>query len=74
MTLQERSGTVRLRLVGVYAFLAVFNIGAWLAALWLFDDRPALLGVAALIYGLGLHHAVDADHIAAIDNVTRKLL
>jgi high-affinity nickel-transport protein len=25
-------------------------------------------------YGLGLRHAVDADHIAAIDNVTRKLM
>ena len=27
-----------------------------------------------LAYGLGLRHAVDADHIAAIDNVTRKLM
>jgi high-affinity nickel-transport protein len=27
-----------------------------------------------VIYGLGLRHAVDADHIAAIDNVTRKLM
>jgi high-affinity nickel-transport protein len=32
------------------------------------------MGVALLIYGLGLRHAVDADHIAAIDNVTRKLI
>jgi high-affinity nickel-transport protein len=30
--------------------------------------------VALVIYGLGLRHAVDADHIAAIDNVTRKLM
>ena len=28
----------------------------------------------ALAYGFGLRHAVDADHIAAIDNVTRKLM
>ncbi|CAB3809991.1 High-affinity nickel transport protein [Paraburkholderia fynbosensis] len=27
-----------------------------------------------LAYGFGLRHAVDADHIAAIDNVTRKLM
>jgi high-affinity nickel-transport protein len=27
-----------------------------------------------LAYGLGLRHAIDADHIAAIDNVTRKLM
>jgi len=33
-----------------------------------------LLGTALLAYGLGLRHAVDADHIAAIDNVTRKLM
>jgi high-affinity nickel-transport protein len=33
-----------------------------------------LLGSALLAYGFGLRHAVDADHIAAIDSVTRKLL
>jgi high-affinity nickel-transport protein len=33
-----------------------------------------MLGVALVVYGLGLRHAVDADHIAAIDNVTRKLM
>ena len=36
--------------------------------------HPALLGTALLAYGFGLRHAVDADHIAAIDNVTRKLM
>ncbi|KAF7721642.1 hypothetical protein EC973_004340 [Apophysomyces ossiformis] len=33
-----------------------------------------MLGTGALAYTLGLRHAVDADHISAIDNVTRKLL
>jgi high-affinity nickel-transport protein len=33
-----------------------------------------LLGTAFLAYSFGLSHAVDADHIAAIDNVTRKLM
>jgi high-affinity nickel-transport protein len=28
----------------------------------------------AMVYGLGLRHAVDPDHIAAIDNATRKLM
>ena len=32
------------------------------------------LGTALLAYTFGLRHAVDADHIAAIDNVTRKLM
>jgi high-affinity nickel-transport protein len=39
-----------------------------------FAGHPALLGTAFLAYSLGLRHAVDADHIAAIDNVTRKLM
>lgn len=64
----------RRNLAFVYAVLAMLNIGGWAWALALFHDRPALLGVAVLVYGLGLRHAVDADHIAAIDNVTRKLL
>jgi high-affinity nickel-transport protein len=33
-----------------------------------------LLGTSFLAYSFGLRHAVDADHIAAIDNVTRKLM
>ena len=32
-----------------------------------------LLGIGAMAYFFGLRHAFDADHIAAIDNVTRKL-
>ena len=33
-----------------------------------------LLGTAVAAYTLGLRHAFDADHIAAIDNTTRKLM
>lgn len=32
------------------------------------------MGMAILAYSFGLRHAVDADHIVAIDNVTRKLM
>jgi high-affinity nickel-transport protein len=32
------------------------------------------LGVGITAYTLGLRHAFDADHIAAIDNTTRKLM
>jgi high-affinity nickel-transport protein len=39
-----------------------------------FWSRPLLLATAFIAYGFGLRHAVDADHIAAIDNVTRKLM
>src|SRR5215472_7865416 len=61
-------------LPGIYALLAAVNALAWGWALVEFAGRPALLGTALLAYALGLRHAVDADHIAAIDNVVRKLM
>ena len=39
-----------------------------------FTGDAVLLGTAFLAYVFGLRHAVDADHIAAIDNATRKLI
>ena len=57
-----------------YALLICANIAAWVCALIAFRDYPVLLGMAFLAYTLGLRHAMDADHIAAIDNVTRKLM
>ncbi len=62
------------RLVALYGVLAAANGAAWTWAVLLFWDQPLLLGTAAIAYGFGLRHAVDADHIAAIDNVTRKLM
>lgn len=37
-------------------------------------DHPAFWSMGLLAYTLGLRHAFDADHIAAIDNTVRKLL
>jgi high-affinity nickel-transport protein len=65
---------LRARIIGIYGLLAVINLGAWLWALLAFRHAPVLLGTAFLAYSFGLRHAVDADHIAAIDNVTRKLM
>src|SRR5271156_1375629 len=61
-------------MLGIYGVLAVFNGVAWLWAILAFRHFPVLLGTAFLAYSFGLRHAVDADHIAAIDNVTRKLM
>ncbi|HVA57083.1 MAG: HoxN/HupN/NixA family nickel/cobalt transporter [Gemmatimonadaceae bacterium] len=69
-----RASDVRARVVGLYALLLAANLGAWAWALVAFRHYPLLLGTALLAYGLGLRHAIDADHIAAIDNVTRKLM
>src|SRR5471030_2491575 len=69
------SGTkVRGKLFGIYGVLIAINVLAWVWALVAFRHHPVLLGTALLAYGFGLRHAVDADHIAAIDNVTRKLM
>jgi high-affinity nickel-transport protein len=57
-----------------YVLLVAANAAAWLWALVAFAERPALLGTAFLAYIFGLRHAFDADHIAAIDNVVRKLM
>ena len=66
--------TARAKVIALYAVLIASNAAAWLWALIEFRDRPLLLGTAFLAYSFGLRHAFDADHIAAIDNVTRKLM
>jgi len=69
----EKAGAKR-RIACIYAFLVAANLAAWAWAIVAFHDYPVLLGTAALAYSFGLRHAFDADHIAAIDNVTRKLM
>ena len=69
-----RADGLRQRVIGIYTVLAIFNVGAWIWAFMAFHGHPLLLGTGLLAYGFGLRHAVDADHIAAIDNVTRKLM
>ncbi len=60
--------------IALYVGLIAVNLAVWAWALATFHDNPVLLGTAFLAYSFGLRHAVDADHIAAIDNVTRKLM
>jgi high-affinity nickel-transport protein len=62
------------RIALLYAGLIAANLAVWAWALVAFADYPVLLGTALLAYSLGLRHGVDADHIAAIDNATRKLM
>jgi len=50
------------------------NLVIWLATWMMFGGNTVMIGSAVLAYSLGLRHAVDADHIAAIDNATRKLM
>ena len=70
----DEPGGTKAKIIAIYAMLLVFNLAAWGWALVAFHRYPVLLGTAFLAYSFGLRHAVDADHIAAIDNVTRKLM
>ena len=70
----DEPDAVKAKVTILYALLVAANAIAWLFAFVQFRDQPALLGTASLAYTFGLRHAVDPDHIAAIDNVTRKLM
>jgi high-affinity nickel-transport protein len=73
-SLSDGATGLRGKVIGIYGLLIAVNVAAWAWALSAFHDYPVLLGTAFLAYSFGLRHAVDADHIAAIDNVTRKLM
>ncbi|HTZ06681.1 MAG TPA: HoxN/HupN/NixA family nickel/cobalt transporter [Gaiellaceae bacterium] len=64
----------RLRLAGLAAAVALLHVAGWGVYLVYARQIPTLAGLGALAYTFGLRHAFDADHIAAIDNATRKFL
>jgi nickel/cobalt transporter (NiCoT) family protein len=70
----DQPADMRVKVAVLYTALLAANVLSWLWALIAFRQFPVLLGTALLAYTFGLRHAVDADHIAAIDNVTRKLM
>jgi nickel/cobalt transporter (NiCoT) family protein len=73
-TVDDASTDQRAKIGAIYALLLAANGLVWTWAVIALADRPTLLGTAVLAYVLGLRHGVDADHIAAIDNVVRKLM
>jgi len=62
------------RLGGFAGGVLVLTALGWGLFLYYARHNPALAGLGTLAYAFGLRHAFDADHIAAIDNTTRKLL
>jgi len=59
---------------GLFGLIGLLHVAAW-GLFFLYAPRfPAMAGLGALAYGLGLRHAFDADHISAIDDTTRFLL
>ena len=70
----HHASALRHRIISVYVFLVLFNLVAWGSALAASSAYPIMLPTAFLAYTFGLRHAVDADHIAAIDNSTRTMM
>jgi high-affinity nickel-transport protein len=65
---------VRSKIFLLGLLLLVFHLVLFVSIVLNAHQYPLLSGLALLAYGLGLRHAVDPDHIAAIDNTTRKLM
>ena len=64
----------RVRLGGFFGAVGVLHVVGWGLLLAYGAQHPGFLALGGLAYTFGLRHAFDADHIAAIDNTTRKLL
>lgn len=71
---RSSSPALRKRIVLLFAFLLALHLFVFLVTIITLSSHKALLGLIIIAYSLGLRHAVDADHIAAIDNTTRKLM
>ncbi len=64
----------RVRLGGLFGAVGLLHVVGWGLLLAYGARHPGFLALGGLAYTFGLRHAFDADHIAAIDNTTRKLL
>ena len=60
--------------VRTISILVLVNICVWVVVAIVLRYHPYLASSAALAYTLGLRHALDADHISAIDLMTRRLI
>ncbi len=65
---------IRNRVIAIYAVLIGLTIACYALLVAISVPYPQLVSAGFLAYTLGLRHAFDADHIAAIDNTTRKLM
>ncbi|MFE3060248.1 HoxN/HupN/NixA family nickel/cobalt transporter [Nocardia sp. NPDC059239] len=77
----RRGWSVRRQAAGLVAAVGSLHLAAWglltVAVLphhYLVGTQVFGIGLGVTAYTLGLRHAFDADHIAAIDNTTRKLM
>ena len=72
----------RRSLVGMFTFIGLLHVLGWGTLIGIVAPAQYQLGEAGVLgvalgllaYTLGMRHAFDADHIAAIDNTTRKMM
>ena len=75
-------GQKRRSIVGMAIFIALLHLLGWGTLIGIVAPEQYQVGEAGVLgiglglvaYTLGMRHAFDADHIAAIDNTTRKLM
>ncbi|MFI5758595.1 HoxN/HupN/NixA family nickel/cobalt transporter [Streptomyces sp. NPDC051569] len=70
-----------IRLGGMGAFILGLHVIGWFTLVAIvapehhsLGTKSFGIGIGVTAYTLGMRHAFDADHIAAIDNTTRKLM
>ena len=64
----------RIRIGFVYTLILGTTAVGFILAFIIGQLSPVLAGLGLVAYAFGLRHGVDADHIVAIDNTTRKLM
>ncbi|RYP47378.1 hypothetical protein DL768_006546 [Monosporascus sp. mg162] len=74
LPLPERFNALPSPVIQIIGLLIVVNLLVWVAAGLVLHYFPAMISPAVLSYTLGLRHALDADHISAIDLMTRRLI
>ena len=72
--LPARFKALPLPVIHIIGLLIIVNVLVWIAAGVVLRYFPAMISPAVLSYTLGLRHALDADHISAIDLMTRRLI
>jgi len=68
------SRSEKVRIAVVYSLIGLATIFGFVVSAIVSRLSVLLAGLGIITYVFGLRHGVDADHIAAIDNTTRKLM
>ncbi|MBZ6003687.1 HoxN/HupN/NixA family nickel/cobalt transporter [Leuconostoc gelidum subsp. aenigmaticum] len=74
MLMTKKHATIQSDALRYGSVILIFLIAGTLLLLTRAAQYPEMIAMAYLSFTMGLHHAFDVDHIAAIDNMTRKML